>query len=101
MTTIEGNKLISKFMNDGNGSLIWTSDGAGGKISYDNSWDLLMPVWFKFRDLKVSEELHNQHLGLKYYIANAICYGQSGDYISAHSKLVEAIIWYNTQTTKP
>lgn len=65
-------------------------------LEYHNSWDWLMPVWYKFRDLRFSEtKLQLQHSNWKTPIDNAICY-QSIQ--STHLLLFNAIQWYNQNT---
>jgi len=64
------------------------------QLKYHSSWDWLMNVWHKFRDLKFKDDkLIMQHSDWKSPIDNAICY-QSID--SAHVLLYRAIQWYNS-----
>lgn len=101
---IEGNKLINTFekgelFDKGKIRFYEGADGfqseEGSFLLYHVSWSWFMPVWFKFRDLKLGGKACYKHSEFKEYIARAICYGSQGNYISAHAKLVEGIQWYN------
>ncbi len=63
------------------------------KFKYHLSYEWLMPVWFKFRDLKNSE--HNSwrgHTDLCGIIRAAM---MNEDIIEAFNEIVRAILWYN------
>lgn len=64
------------------------------KMKYSTSWDWLMPVWYKFRDLQFRTFGHNsdwiEHCG---YISDAIL---NKGISETFSVLVEAIKWYNS-----
>lgn len=113
---LEGNKLIAIFMGGkllmnniynfpvsfgykesydeggyiGSGkSSVWDID----EMEYHTSWDWLMPVWYKFRDLKFTEEtpqkLHNNYVAR---LAQDIAYGTIEEFF--HNIQI-AINWYN------
>lgn len=61
---------------------------------YNISWDWLMPVWCRIRDLRFKEMKHEfEHADIKQNCAHAICYR---DIQSAYYEIVNAIKWYNT-----
>jgi hypothetical protein len=82
MENIEaGNRIIAEF--DGN-----TND----RVFYHDSYDWLMPVWVKFRELVVlKKDRHDQtrHMGI---IGNAMVWHGLPELFSA---LVEAVRWWN------
>lgn len=105
---IEGNKLIAEFDNKDchlmksaeypDGFYYSLSKGHGGlePLQYHSSYDWLMPVWFKFIDLKFTEMKDMiQHSNYKQAISHSICYE---DLLNANALLATAIKWYNTQT---
>lgn len=64
-------------------------------LKYHLSWDKLMPVWYKFRDLQFeSTKLQKEHSDWESPINNAICYQGIK---SAHLLLCLAIQWLNKQ----
>lgn len=101
---IEGNKLIGWFdekyksanpitkgtMTDA----IWNQYlSEKGWYEYHTSWDWLMPVWYKFRDLKfISPKLQFEHSEYKDSISRVICYQ---DIQVAFNEMVIAIKWHN------
>ena len=99
ITIEEGRNIIAHFMNDGNGSRVWASDGMGGRISYDTSWDWLRPVWDKFREIRFDDSstraLHTNYVGR---LAQHMAFS---DISEVCKRLVTAIQWYNSLPTKP
>ena len=59
---------------------------------YRTSWDWLMPVWIKFRHLKLPNRRMPKHEALKMEINHYISYGQIN---AAFCGLSDAIKWYN------
>lgn len=59
-------------------------------LKFDKSWSWLMPVWYKFRDLKFEDA--GCHLNYKIQIVNAIVNKGPEE---ACKRLSEAIEWYN------
>lgn len=96
---MDGNKLISEFMGiltEVKGNFLYTSIHWGSKLTqYHTSFDWLMPVWFKFRDMEAPPEQWLKHEEWKEVIARAITFG---DINLAHSRLVDGIAWYNQQS---
>lgn len=74
------------------GELEWLKQKV--KLHYDSSWDWLMPVWFKFRDLKTDNDTPREFKSL---VAQAITETDDKGCKAAHAALVEGIQWYNTQ----
>jgi hypothetical protein len=70
------------------------------EAKYHSSFDWIMPVYFKFRDLSdIQEERFTQHDYWIKKIVEALKYGDKDDCPSkAFVKIVEAIQWYNQQT---
>lgn len=90
------NEVLARFM----GHEIkegWVTLYPGGEMNvcnlkYDKDWNDLMPVWYKFRDLKFEDA--GSHLNYKIQIVNAIVNkGPSPE--EACKRLSEAIEWYN------
>ncbi len=64
------------------------------ELRYHNRWDLLMPIWVKFRNLKfevIQEQF--EHSEFRQNIAHLICYSTIE---SAHQAVVSGIQWYNS-----
>lgn len=63
------------------------------EMGYDCSYQWLMPVWVKFRDLKFEDFKYQiEHSERKDIIGLAILYGEIN---IAFERLSEAITWYN------
>jgi hypothetical protein len=100
---IEGNKLIAEFMGHKvsygleNAMLISTQEITYTPAKYHTSWDWLMPVWYKIRDLRFDEpKLQLEHMKVKTPITHFICYGTIEH---AFIEILAAITWYNTTKT--
>lgn len=78
---IEGNKLIAEF------DSYPVSD-----CNYHASYDMLMPVWVKFRDLKLDGVVDNRTHHLHCEIISISIYNSPIQ--EAFEKLVEGIKWY-------
>lgn len=62
-------------------------------LKYNCNWSWLMPVWYKFRDLKFEIEPHlSRHSNHKNLIGRQILYGSIGD---THIAAFNALCWYN------
>lgn len=88
-----GNRLIDAFMDKdaphSNCGRTWT-------IQYERSWDVLMPVWIKFRNLNIKGEEYDKWLdALGWYLYNS---NEPGSFFE---RLVQAIKWLNSQPVKP
>lgn len=68
-------------------------------LKYHSSWDWLHPAWDKFRDLSFRGNIKNifTHSIYRDRISKAISWG--GTVTDAFKELVEAIKWYNSQTS--
>lgn len=97
---INKNKLIAEFdgkkylpIREGDSFLIIESDTGLKQAKYNTSWNWLMPVWHKFRDLKFDEEttkkLHNNYTAR---LAQDLAYGTIDEF---HHNITIAIKWYN------
>lgn len=89
MDNLEKNRVIAEYM------------GESFAHSYHTSWDLLMPVWEKFRQFD-AKQLENDFDYNSYhhkngYISYCISFGSLSE---SHEKLVEAIIWLQTKLLK-
>ncbi len=117
VNVIEGNKIIAAFME-------WYFEPAFSDINstrhdrwitpyspswiiteqmvFHSSWDWIMPVYFKFRDLVITNEvLFIQHDYWIKKVVEAMRYGDVSDNPSkAFVRLVEAITWHNNQQSK-
>jgi hypothetical protein len=64
------------------------------EMKYHSSWDWLLPVWYKFIDLRFADVMHQlKHSELKSIIGLAILYGGIE---LAHKNIFEGIQWYKT-----
>jgi len=89
---IEGNKIISLFMRPENKKKGLT-DEAYGLLEYHSSWDWLMPVYIKFKNLDIKDvSFRGQHKQVCASFGNGIL---SGDINNAFNDAVMAIKWYN------
>ncbi len=61
-----------------------------GVIQYDSSWDLLMPVWKKFRNLQGMEMPEYNRI-----ILSVCTWVQMADIEGTFESLCNAIKWYN------
>lgn len=66
------------------------------EINYHKSWDDLMPVWYKFRDLKFDDFAQTAFNNYCARIAHALAYE---DIQNVHYKLTLGIKWYQEYTT--
>lgn len=86
----EGDKLLAAFMKWHHGETYLVT---GTKYEYRTSWDWLMPVYFKFRDLKLdgitARHYHKQVLTA---FGNGIL---NSDRFGAWNDAVMAVKWYN------
>lgn len=63
-------------------------------LNYHERWDLLMPVWIKWRNtVPVCKDSDDWKNSLSYYLLT------SDEPKRFHHRLYYAIIWYNQQTT--
>ncbi len=64
------------------------------ELRYNTDWSKLMPIWQKFRDLRIEDlKAEIEHSGFKLNISYCICYR---DIESAHQAIVSGIQWYNS-----
>ena len=90
ITIEQMNEEIARFMD-----IEGTDDFIRMNYRYEKSWDLLMPVWYKFRDLKFDEETPMKlHLNYVTRLAQDIAYGTIEE---VHHNIHIAIQWYNKQ----
>lgn len=69
------------------------SDFMGEEYPIEIDFNRLMPVWYKFRDLKfISPKLQFEHSKYKDSISRAICYQ---DIQVAFNEMVIAMKWHN------
>lgn len=107
---IQGNnELIARFMHDGNGSRIWTSDGKGGRTSYNNSWNWLMSVVEKIESLGYEVQIGKYLYRINdYYYCIIHNQGNSTYFETDKSERISAvwyaaidfITWFNTIKNK-
>jgi hypothetical protein len=65
-------------------------------LRYDKDWNRLMPVWYKFVDLRFPDPMQQfKHSELKTTIGYAILYGSIK---IAHGNIFEGIQWLNKQS---
>lgn len=77
------------FKGETKGEVLWPRD-----FKYNTSYDALMPVWVKFRDLKLKKDNLKDGQALhRTLIRNAIT---DLPIEKAFEKLTEALIWYNS-----
>lgn len=63
---------------------------------YESSWDMLIPVWYKFRDIKFRDEfVKTLHINYCARISNKLAWE---DITSCYKQLVIVIKWYNDLT---
>lgn len=96
---LKGNRVIGEFVgksfqmshiSDYKG----VSDDALPDMKYHSNWQWLMPAWYQFVDLILSDPINQfKHSELKTIIGYAILYG---DIKLAFENLVVAIQWYNS-----
>jgi hypothetical protein len=98
ITEAEGNKLIAVFMglkpNPSDGGRTWNGETYSPEwttLKYHKSWDWLMPVWIKFRDLEYQERMLN-HSHWRSIISNQLYLAK--DPSELFPLLVNAIKWY-------
>jgi hypothetical protein len=101
---IQGNKLIADFMGYPECGLknkdpyYYAMKHAykNGNMRYHTSWDWLMPVWVKFRDVTFSDSsvsaLHTNYIAR---LAQVLAYETIDMF---YFRLIPAIQWHNTQT---
>jgi hypothetical protein len=83
--SLTDNEVIAQFAG-------WTHKPA---LRYDHSWDYIMPLWHKFRDLDFeSVDLDDQHKTLVDMVADAILNKSVNE---AFLILVSGVKWYNKQ----
>jgi hypothetical protein len=100
-----GNEILGLFDGatsyyDGRYGKLWSHPlikGTHFNLQYNSSWDWLMPVWYKFRDLKFEgEEVSQEHALFSMAINVAIIHKCKDSPLPAFNELVSAINWYNT-----
>lgn len=70
-----------------------TTHGRKWWPQYNNDWNKLMEVWYKFLGLRFKEPMQQfKHSEIKTTVGYAILYG---DIKLAYQNLIEAINWYN------
>jgi hypothetical protein len=65
-------------------------------LEYSTSWDWLMPVWYKFRDLGIDNLTPDEYEMLRGYWNIISLSIPLHPIASVFAKLVEAVKWYNT-----
>lgn len=110
-TIIEGNKAVATF--HGFSRKPRKENSAGWKhweikpfgwfddedLKYHTSWDWIMPVWIKFKNLHIKGiTARHYHKQVCASFGNAIL---SGEIENAWSDAVMAINWYNNHQPKP
>ena len=79
--------MVQKFKK--NGFWLYNSE-----LRYHSKWDYLIPIWYKFRDLRIEDlKAEIEHSGFKLNISYCICYR---DIDSAFQAIVSGIQWYNS-----
>ena len=68
-----------------------SKNGYWVRPQYNESWDWLMPVWIKFRDLEYQERMLN-HSHWRFIISNQLYFAK--DPSELFPLLVSAIKWY-------
>jgi len=64
-------------------------------LDFHKYWNWMMPVWYKFRDLKFDEETKNKlHTNYVARLAQDLAYGTLAEF---HHNIQIAIKWYNQQ----
>jgi hypothetical protein len=64
------------------------------ELGYHSNWSFLIPVWYKFKDLRFENVGHQlEHSNFKTNIAYSICYRNIE---SAFQSIVSGIQWYNS-----
>lgn len=88
-TFCRGYKAVSIPTGENKGTITYFDE-----MDYKNSWDWLMPVWYKFRDLKFESATDmRKHRSF----CSEIAMGILSDGISeAFKELVKGITWYNS-----
>lgn len=85
---------VDRFLSDANNAEYYTHPIKLGiyikHMEYYKSYDWLMPVWHKFRDLRFED---NHHLAYRERIEYQLMDGNEETLFNA---LAEAIEWYNT-----
>jgi hypothetical protein len=77
----------------------WMGYGVGKEwaLLYSTSYDWLMPIWVKFRDLKIDKNNFDEFFIIRRGIENSICYDSITE---AFDELVKGIEWYNNLNNK-
>jgi hypothetical protein len=71
-----------------------------GDLNYHKDWSALMPVWYKFRDLKFDEVANQiEHSNIRTVIGAAIL-NEGPTPAAACALLANAIRWYNQIKSK-
>ncbi len=96
---LQGNKLLATFMGVKIGEDLFsyrigvTQPLHENNLNYHDSWGWLMPVWYKFRDLKVTDSINQTTLqGIKYMFIQKMA---NASIIDAFEQLVYGVEWYN------
>jgi len=90
---LKGNKLIAEFMGKEEG---YNEHGVWQPFQYHSSWDWLMPVWHKFRDLRFKDETKSKlHTNYVARLAQDLAYGTISEFFN---NIQIAIEWYNQQS---
>jgi hypothetical protein len=86
------NEVIARFDGREEG---YDEHGVWQKLRYNSDWRDLMPVWYKFRDLKftTASAAGAYHRGLRSRIRIAIT---DQNISESYKELVEAVKWYNS-----
>ena len=101
----EGNKVLAEFMGirsyeDDRYGTMWPrpSGKLGFGLRYNESWSWIIPVWIKFRDLKVDDFDYIDHSDCVDHLKDLLFRADSPSDFFHH--LVEAGKWYNQTKTK-
>ncbi len=102
--TEDGNKVLAEFMgqhvtpNALRRNVVMGKSFYECELQYHSSWDWLLPVWIKFRDLKVDDFDYIDHSYCVDHLKDLLFRSDSPSDFFPH--LVEAIKWYNQTQTK-
>jgi hypothetical protein len=102
MTETEMNELVSEFMGlkKEHGHMYPNNSGwcVAAYLHYHSNWEWLIPVWYKFRDLRFDDAKSQfKHADFKLNISYCICYR---DIQSAFQSIISGIQWYNQLNKK-
>ena len=103
MKIIAYNKVLAEFMevvkNKHTGKYLLNTAGIDwvDSINYF-TWDNLIPVWIKFRDLEFTGKNEMEHSKVKHDLFHKLYRAKSPSDFFHH--IVEAVKWYNQTKTK-